>query len=310
MSAPDLVFNDRSTSPLAPNQISAGERMTQFLQVLRVAPTHGFGPGLRISEEFYLHELADDFPIVNWVDSPTTTVEERGFLLTLADKAPFLLPSDTTALAKREDCSVSFCGEQSAAFEAAYLLDSALVSLHHTDWLAPTFAITIEALDDEDEILIEEETLPNFATLDHYTHHQPWLTARFRSLTSPAELWERRAELFPHLDLSSSVEKQLLEQSAYLHRIVTRLHDMERVAAAGITPFDAKAFARPCRPTTSGTRDQFESRYTFSQNAGETHFCGWHLNLTKGKRIYFTPVGSQLFIGHIGEHLPTKKYPS
>lgn len=304
MIAVDPVFNESSVSPPAVDERQARDRMAGTIDILARMPDYGLGKSLRVSNEFHLLELAQGYTVSVWISDRQVDRDHLRFFLSLAAKAPFIRPEDGDALDHLEHTEVAFQGQSNPAFVAAYSLDAPLVSLDHDVWEEPDLPATVILLDGEGELSEEDISLVNFARLGHFDHHASWF-ARRKAATDIADLWSRRAELFPHLVFCETIEEQLAQQTPILSQIVARLEDMERVAAIG-HPFDNEAFGRKCNATSSPTFATYGKRYDFRAPDGSQKRCGWHFYLPGGRRIYFS---SDYTIGHIGNHLPTVKYP-
>ncbi len=305
MSAPDPVFNEPSVAPPAQDLATARLRMAGVIDLLVRAPEHKLGSSLRISDQFYLLELAIAYTVNDWIQDGDVDRDHLVFFLSLAAKSPFIRIEDGDALFRIEDCEVTCHGNTHLSFLSAYALDSVLFSFNHGIWSQPDLPAVIKRLDGDAEILSEEITLVNLSIPSHYDHHAEWFE-RGNNVNSPSDLWERRAELFPNISFCPSVEDQLHGQAPILHLIVARLNDLQRVAALK-TPFSKDAFQTTCSPTSSETLNhkKYGPHYDFSGPDGMVKRCGWHLYLPDGKRIYFA---ADYTIGHIGGHLPTVKF--
>jgi hypothetical protein len=308
MIAPDPVFNELSVGPLATDPSSARARVAGLIEVLIRAPDHGLGTSLRISEGFYLLELAPDYTFNDWINDTSVPVDKLRFFLSLAAKAPFFQQQDEPALYCLDQIDVS-CNDQShPAFLCAYFLDAALVSFDHDFYSQPLLPITVSRLDDDGEIFSEEALQVNLAQLGQFDFHSDWFLNRWNAVVSPTDLWNRRHDLYPALVFCEAVEDELLILGSILPLIADRLADIQRVASTRI-PFDKDAFRSKCNPTAQSTFEQFGSCYDFRNPDGVRIRCGWHLYLPDGCRVYFAPGSASYTIGHIGKHLPTSRYP-
>jgi hypothetical protein len=100
--------------------------------------------------------------------------------------------------------------------------------------------------------------------------------------------------------------KTISDQSDLAAQVIDRLFDLERVAALA-QPFNHSAFRTTCSASSATALRKFDSAYSFKDDQAITHLCGWHLKMLDGNRIYFADIGQKYLIGHIGEHLPTKR---
>lgn len=288
----------------------AGQRMRELIGILLAAPDYGLGKGLRVPQDFYLLELAPQFTINDWVCVATTPREEREFFLQLATRSPFLADAPANVL-ERDALLEIFCDESgSPAFQAAYLLDSPLISLNHSIWKSPHLKAPAAQMDDEGELSKFEVSLINISQERHFESHAAWIEARRQhDIQDAATLWNERGSLLKALEFCPCVESQILSvqpQTDLFAQIVDRLFDLQRVASLG-KPFDKNIFRTRCSPTSPETlhHKQHGPHYHIVAADGQKKQCGWHLMLPDGHRIYFS---TDYTIGHIGSHLPTVKY--
>lgn len=312
MSSLDLVFNDHSAQSIALNSHDAGLRIKGLIDVLLLAPEHGFGKGLRIPQNFYLLKLADQYTFMDWLNSASTPREEKEFILQLATRSPFLTESSPDIQNRAALCEVH-CGDSaSSAFQAAYLLNYPLLSFCQAPWDLPSLHATASQMDDEGELRQFPVSLINIAHKEHFTQHSGWIEARRqREIHDSAVLWKNRETIFPSLEFCPCVKDQLSlipENSDLFTQILDRLFDLQRVAALGIA-FHNEAFRTKCSPSSSSTIQNFGEHYSFRRVDDTLVQCGWHLYLPDGNRIYFTCDKGDWVIGHIGGHLPTSKFP-
>jgi hypothetical protein len=87
----ELVFNGRSLETPAVDRRAARLLMSGLVGVLRAAPDHGFGKGIRTSAEFSALQLAPNYTIQNWTVDRDAHRDERVFILHVATRCPFLV---------------------------------------------------------------------------------------------------------------------------------------------------------------------------------------------------------------------------
>ena len=307
----DPVFNDLSCKPLASDKYEASKRMAEFIRLLNEFPAYGLGKSLRTTGDFYGLDLSAGYSVSDWMFDPESPQVERELFTTLATKSPILVELDSTIAEVAGNSEASCDQGVSEALLVSYLVELPLIALNHNLWSEPHFDCIISEINDEGEIEETEHTLVNFAKPDHFKIHHQWLEDRLTAnLHSLSDAWTERAKQFPHLYFAKEVKAQLLNISSgsdLAAQVMSRLFDLERVASLG-KAFNASAFRTTCSPSSTTALDKFESDYSFQDDTGHVHLCGWHLKMLDGNRIYFADLGDRYLVGHIGKHLPTKKF--
>ena len=161
----------------------------------------------------------------------------------------------------------------------------------------------VEALDHE---IVESEILHphiwNRASAEAFWEADAEIGS-YESLSSnPADMWDRRAELFPRLeflDIAESDVKGIAED--WFAPLERRLRELDRVTAA----WDTGAAATPTwqssvSPESQSRRDKF-----WFLDGENRHLFEWHARFTpRYGRIYFRMLRERgvLRIAHVGEH--------
>lgn len=174
-------------------------------------------------------------------------------------------------------------------------------------WLRPVIAVEVDVLGDEGIERQRGEVL-HFARHDDLEHHRPWLEARARrSFADGRDLWDRRAESFPHLEFCREVEKQLARlhgSSAELGQIVRRLYELDQAFASWDRRPIHKSFApSKCTPETPQTLEEEADDHTATRASGARSLFSWHVRFTPAQgRIFFDgdPDAGRGIIGYIG----------
>lgn len=311
----ELVFNGRSLKVPSPHRYAARCLMSRLVEVLRVAPNHGFGKGIRTSEAFPTLELAPNYTLQSWTVDREVNRDERMFVLYLATRSPFLIGA-APEIQEREHLVEVVLGDDSALeWGAAFLLDLPLVSVCQGPWEAAELNAICRSLDSTESVVTESCVLRNVSKPVHFLEHENWIAERkIRSLDCLEDLWNRRDELFPHLVFCQEVKDQLFSiqrGDAHFQSLIERLFQLQKYFGNWESgSFEKSAFAK-CNPTSNATRETYGRRYYFTCPDGMKVFCGWHLYLTPGAwRIYFHPDADKrrCIIGHIGAKLPSVLY--
>lgn len=307
----DPVFNDLSCKPVAADKYEASRRMVEFVRVLNEFPYCGLGRSLRTTGDFYGLKLTGEYSISDWMYDPGSPQVERELLTTLATKTPVLVGLDATICEAVQSSEASCTHGSSEALLICHLINLPLISLGHDSWGNSHIGCSISEIDDEGEVQATSQRLVNFSKPAHFRTHATWVEQRKKTnLYSLKDAWKAREQLFPHLCFAPEVEKQLdkIPRGTDLSaQLLDRLFDLERVASLGQT-FSNIVFRTTCSASSNTALEKYKSAYSFKDDSGKVHLCGWHLKMQDGNRIYFADLGGRYLIGHIGEHLPTKKF--
>ena len=197
-----------------------------------------------------------------------------------------------------------------------YLRNALAISLpSDSHWQVDKILLTVISLSTRSNAIPEEVVEIIHASLsEHIITHENWIRNRLRSdIKDGADLWDRRASLFPLLTFCANVERQIQTLSpTMLWPVAGRLFDLqthcERWTSGG---FGTDGL--PGNPSTESpaTLQQFGQERTFRCPDGETRCFDWHVRLTPNAwRLHFFPCPEikQVIIGYIGPHLPTAKY--
>ena len=150
--------------------------------------------------------------------------------------------------------------------------------------------------------------------------HAESIVARHRHLlrlncTNAAEIWRRRAELFPHLTFGPDVEEHLAKLNpGLLRRLTNRLVDIDDTAAAWPDAGGAKPPWK-CHVSDESesvkTNPKFRDARRFNSATGEPVLFYWHARFGEAERIHlrFDAPKIEIEIGYVGSHLPTKLFP-
>ncbi len=135
-----------------------------------------------------------------------------------------------------------------------------------------------------------------------------------------ADLLQHIKERFNALIFSTTAEDQLIrlqQGSIILARLSLILQELNRALNESLknnTPFIPIGFNYTASESNSATQGKKGEKHKFTFNInGITHqrvLCESHMRITDRLRIYFkyNPDIKKVLIGHIGDHLPGKKY--
>ncbi|MCW2276739.1 hypothetical protein [Heliophilum fasciatum] len=319
----ELFFNDLSATymgvaegPEEPVELAGREVMDQMLDVCRAAIAQGAERVLRTRESLFALEIMPGYSLVRWLNDAHVEKEKKQLFKALIGKGTFL-----QALDHDQGCvEFNFDGQEALALGAAYLFGGLAVSLPaHERWHMHEVLLKMMALRDDEELEEEEVLVPHATSLAHLQEHRQWMEKERKPLiTSGEELWQRRKALFPALRFCPRVQDQLAAcDPAVLQPIYKRLDALNQAFQNAAERDTASALpltliGSKVTPETAETLQRYEQEHTFLDPDGEWRLFSWHVRLTPGKwRIFFAddPERQGAIIGHIGEKLPTVRYP-
>lgn len=154
-------------------------------------------------------ELAQGYYVNQWIGARPRNHDLWQFIRRTQNRAPYstVLPPGA---AEDTECRVN--GMQANGLAAAYLMDGLLVSLlvdpvWDTSWVDAT----CDEFDEEaDDLVSGSIKVRHAARTDHAQSHEQWIrqagTSEFRL---GSQIWEARADLYPHLDFLPRVERDM-----------------------------------------------------------------------------------------------------
>ncbi|MDX3230161.1 hypothetical protein [Streptomyces sp. ME19-01-6] len=205
-------------------------------------------------------------------------------------------------------------GDVAEGLGAAHLMDGLGVSLPvepcwHADRLTLEREQLVEGEDGESGSETSEVRVRHMSVRDHYETHRAWiqegveavLRGGLEAVRRGAELWEGRAEFFPHLQFLPRVEQDLRDLAeVWVRPVRDRLVELE-AAVAEWNP-DTQPIAPQWR---SDVRTEFESRrrLCWFPDGDTEELFDWHCEfLPKPGRMHFRLLHQQrtLRIGYVG----------
>jgi hypothetical protein len=171
----------------------------------------------------------------------------------------------------------------------------------------------VRTLEESGELSEEVTSVRHASEGTHVAAHTTWINeSAMLDIGRGAQLWDARAEVFPHLKFCDSVREHLSglpDGNPALGQVVKRLRELDEYTGAWITgPFDPDAI-RKATPESEATIDQYGDVRTFTCPDDKSRVFSWHVRCTPGTiRIHFLPIEHSIIIGYIGPHLPTVKF--
>jgi hypothetical protein len=311
---PHLFLNEKSCETTAdPDRVNRA--MTKLVKaIVAIAAVDRPGTVLVAREHVKALQLAEGHPVGKWIGTPEAKDLWRRLLL-MQTKYPHddAFPEGETF----SDVAYSHDGVPVIGLGAAHLMGGIGVSLPlEPRWDATRLTLVREELvDDEDggSVLTEVE-VPHAATREHVEAHLPWLREENQAalrddlsgIRTGAELWERCAELFPHLRFLPHVETQLRELRQYwVHPVRKRLAEMDRAVVLwdAATQLDGPQWGSAVTPEHQGRK---RDHCLFTDLDGTPQYFDTHLRFTPGAgRLHFRFLAAtrRVHIAHIGGKL-------
>ena len=275
---------------------------------------------LRMSQSLHETRWPDEGSLFN----AFLEIKRRGardqslFLLKLTEKAPLLsgLGPDVTDRFQRCE-TTTLPRNDGAPLVLCAITDAIAVGLPSEPvWDRGRLPVDFLELLPDGTCADAHEEIDNLARSAHAGPIIERHRSRLRRLClDAADLWDRREELFPHLSFGLDVEGHLAELNpGLLSTLVNRLADLHDSAAAWP---DAGGAEPPwtCRVTDESKSvketPKWRDARRFRSAAGEPLLFLWHARFGKAERIHlrFDASKSEIEIGYVGPHLPTKRFP-
>jgi len=311
-----MVLNHLSLGTPAAEERIARELMSELIRTMKTAVNLGVKI-LRTQDNIFYLILAQDYPVARWLNDNQVSQDDRDFLLTLSIQTPPIADIIDPELENRVDLSeFRYQGALATELGIAYLLDALAVSLlSEPRWDCSHLELEIERLED-DELIDDRAEIVHASRSIHVQEHADWIKKRIRTeVPDGSDLWNRRDELFPHLEFCDRIYEQMQDLrtgNPMLGQVVKRLFELEEYCQNWTSgSFNSDNLPR-ASPESEITLQQFGKEHTFRCPDGAERIFSWHLRITKSWRLHFsTALGpGKIIVGHIGHHLSTKRYHS
>ncbi len=308
----EIVLNELSLRTPAPDIPTARQWMTELIQTLRKATSSGVKRVVRTQDAMNSIQLAPGYPLVKWRNDPTVNREERSFFRGLTTKAPFW--TDVAEKIKNDfDLSeVFYQGELASGLGFAFVSDSLAVSLcSEAIWDCSCLTLNITQLDENDDLIEEQVEIVHASRSEHIKEHNNWIKNRIRTgVRDGVDLWQRRDELFPHLEFCESVEPQICSVLAgypMLIQVTKRLFELEEAAKIWTSGFfDLESLSSKATPESDSRLKEFKNQLTIQCPDRQLRLFSLHVRMTPGAwRLYFFPLNPEdtqkILVGYVGQ---------
>ncbi|MEV8287060.1 hypothetical protein [Streptomyces niveus] len=302
---PLLFLNEKSWAT-ACDQTRADAAMAGFVAaVLAVVKEDRAETSLVSQDGLKSLEIAEGYPIGKWIGSSPKNHVRWQRLRALQNRSPvssvYPTPDADGHLEYRHE------GEKALGLGAAHFMDGMAVSLPVArEWHAP--AVSIERSElvelDDGSLEFEHDTVEvrHLAAPPHVDEHLGWIRASSLARAATGrQIWERKADLYPHLQFLPRTEAQLGDLDP--RWVVPVRRSLERLDATAAA-WDPAVMPEPewqSKVTPEGETRKRVCR--FEDFDGKPATFHLHARFTPGAgRIHFRLVGEEckIRVAHVG----------
>lgn len=306
-----VFVNDLSTYQDACNADSAVQRLNDFCSLIRAAHAIDQQILLNLTEPLAQLSFGDGWPLPV-LRNIHGCADESTYLKTIKDRSPIAAAFDESGGLADLDyrtlpTAVVMPGVEALALGATHKLNGLAISFaSHAGWSDPHFPLVRTTLDEHANLVTEEVVARNAVTAAHVELHGAALSAEV-DVVSGAQMWERRAELFPHLSFIPRTRAQLealLSGEPQLRSVLARLKAIDvAIGDWRVSNSEYPMFGFNMRPES-------QSRMhlpVFSDSDGVQQTFSLHADFAPGEgRIHIqlrTDPQRHAVVGHVGKKL-------
>ncbi len=324
----DQVFNELSLSASLPDDHAAHAALLELKKASDKLKALGFSPQIRVTEDFAVRHVTPGCTIRDYLKSSAAGKDKtlRQWLLTRFSSAPYVeqLCADAgmTILEEYVIGKDVVC----KGLALASLWDIPALSLAgDARFVPPYVTLTRNSLTEADSAVSEEECQVGLICGEEdIPRHEESIKARFYEPTNTGkELLDYAHRRLTHLLFSDVAEDQLermLQGHILLPRIRIILEELQRAMQEAVVTrnFCPKGFKYTPAEGDTATQGKKGQKHTFTFNATGRQggsltvdlLCESHMRINGGYRVYFYADNGEktVYVGHIGKHLPGKKF--
>ncbi|MBZ6249520.1 hypothetical protein KVH27_14090 [Streptomyces olivaceus] len=301
-----LLFLNEKSWKTACDPTRAERAMADFVDAVRAVAAED-ASGTAVVSELPLKslEIADGYSISKWIGSSPRNHVRWQRLRALQNRSPVrsVLPTEdaTDHLEYRHQDTVVH-GLGAAHFMDGLGLSLPVSSQWHAHLLSLNRGRMIELDDGSLELAYDTVGVRHLSSTSHVDEHRAWIRqSRLHAVTTGRHIWERRSDLYPHLDFLPRTEGQLTELGP--HWVVPVRRCLERLEEA-VAAWDPAVMPEPEWRTKVTPEGETRKRVCwFTDPDGGEHCYDLHARFTPGRgRIHFRllPQGRAVRLAHIG----------
>ncbi len=324
----DQVFNELSLSASLADEYSARPAILRLKEASDRLTTLGFSRQIRVTHDVAERQISPGRTLRRYLQSPAGGQERtlRQWLLSRFSRAPYVEQLCTEqGITELEEYHIG--NERCKGLALAALWGIPALSLSGDErFMPPHTVMTHSFLTEENGELQEEHCRVGIIReeTDVRCHETAIQKILYVPLNDGIHMLAYARQQLDCLAFSATAEEQLegiLEGNPWLPRIHAILQELQRAmqeAIARNTIFNPKGFKYKPTESASATEGKKGQKHTFDfieyDSQGNRNIfsllCQSHMSITDGDRVYFCPDRNKgkVYIGHVGEHLPTKKY--
>ncbi|MGE9984374.1 hypothetical protein [Desulfovibrio sp. SGI.169] len=323
----DQVFNELSLSASLPDSHVAYAALLKLKKASDKLNALGFSPQIRVTEDFAARHVTPGCTIRDYLKSPAAGKDKtlRQWLLMRFSSVPYVeqlcVDAGMTVL---EEYVID--EEPCKGLALAFLWDIPALSLAgDARFVPPHITLTRNSLSEADAPVSEEECRVGLICgEDDIPPHEESIKALFcEPANTGQELLDYAHRRLTRLLFSAVAEGQLKDMPQghiRLPRIRKILEELQRAMqdAVATRNFCPKGFKYAPAEGATATQGRKGQKHTFSfvetdkqgNDAERSLLCESHMRIASGDRVYFYADTSKktVYVGHIGEHLPGKKF--
>jgi hypothetical protein len=302
---PLLFLNEMSCATTC-DPARADAAMADFINAVRgVAKEDAAGTALVSEAGLKSLEIADGYPIGKWIGASPKNHVRWQRLLALRNRSP--VRSVYPAPGADDNLEYQYAGETVLGLGAAHFMDGIAISLPVTPhWLNSSVALDRSELVELDDGTLEfkHETVDvrHVSVPHHVDDHRSWVRrSTLARADTGRQIWECRADLYPHLEFLPRTETQLGDLEPRWVVPVRRSLEGLEAAAAGWDPAVTPEPGWQSKVTPEGETRKRVCR--FEDTDGEWRTFHLHARFTPGAgRIHFRLLGDTgtIRIAHVG----------
>lgn len=324
----DQIFNELSLSASLPNSYVAHEALLALKNASDKLQDLGFSTNIRVTEDFRTRYITQEYTIYKYLRCSTGGPQKtlRDFLLKRFTGAPYVeqLCSDS-GITDLEEYSLEGIHCKGLAL-ASHFGIPALSLAGDPRFVPPFTTLAYRYMETGGTEISEEECQVGIICREEdIIHHAKDIKKVLTGAISTGEqLLNYGRRWLSYLRFSVEAKEQLINiqrGDPRLPRIRTILDELQRAMQEAIdnqTPFSPKGFNYTPVESTTATRGKNREKHTFrfvEPDASDDHalrplLCEAHMWINDRERVYFfADMALRLvYVGHIGEHLPGKKF--
>ena len=317
----EYVLNELSVEELASSDVRANEVMDIFVEVLKNSREIGIRPNIRTHKQMGEIQLSDNYFISNWCENANISKEKRLYIKKLLTNSPILHGLEGQILEDVKEFEAEFEGKAGVGITLAHLMNNPVLSFcTHSKWEAEELSVQICSLKvDADsgvcDLIKADSRVINFAKIETLEQNKSKIiNLQKTKFSSVADFWEKKGQLFLHLDFSPSLLDNLNELgwgNPILAQVFSKIASLDEYCQSWKSgPCQLTSVHANISVESQSTMQQFGAARIFKTSNGEDIVCEHHARLTPGaQRIHFNPHPDEkkIFVGYVGRKLPTSQ---